>query len=197
MYGMSDQDTEGLADSILRSASITWVSVFHRPTSKATTVTHRLAKGIIQNRTLLTVIGSRHVDADVARDWLTVQEATRRNSGVVARAARLLKASVFDRYVVAALDRVTRHPALLAEVAKLVEMDKAELSSLIRDRLRRTETMDEFMRFAAVVKERVVCRPSVDGRTQLDALNEYCWRHVRQYLVLDDVEQDVGPTRKV
>ncbi|KAL1421558.1 hypothetical protein MTO96_022997 [Rhipicephalus appendiculatus] len=66
----------------------------------------------------------------------------------------------------------------------------------MRDRLRRTETLDGFMRFAAVVKQRVVCRPSDDGRTQLDALNEDCWRHVRQFLVLDDVKQGIASSPK-
>ncbi|KAL1417864.1 hypothetical protein MTO96_026502 [Rhipicephalus appendiculatus] len=96
---MCDRDTEDLADSILRSTNITWARVFHRPTLKAAVLTRRLANGIAKNRTLLTIIGSLQVDADVARDWLTVQEATRRNSGVVARAARLLKASDFGRWV--------------------------------------------------------------------------------------------------
>ncbi|KAH8031691.1 hypothetical protein HPB51_020027 [Rhipicephalus microplus] len=83
------------------------------------------------------------------------------------------------------------HRELLPLVAELVKIDKAQLAGLIRDRLRRTQTLDEFMRFAAVVKERVVCQPSDDGCTRLDALNEDCWRHVRQFLVLDDVKQDV------
>ncbi|KAL1417863.1 hypothetical protein MTO96_026501 [Rhipicephalus appendiculatus] len=72
-------------------------------------------------------------------------------------------------------------------------MKKAKLSGLMRDRLKRTQTLDGFIRFAAVVKETVVCRTPDDGRTQLDALNEDCWRHVRQYLVLDDVKQGMLP----
>ncbi|KAH7976143.1 hypothetical protein HPB52_009330 [Rhipicephalus sanguineus] len=156
-----------------------------------------LGLDVEQNHTLLTVMCSGHLDADVAGHWHTVQETTRRNSSVVARAALLLKASPLDRYVSGALQRVMRHPALLTEVAELVKMDKAELVNLIRDRLRGLETLDGFMKLAGVVKERVVCHASDDGCTQLDALNEDCWRHVRQYLFIDDVKEGIAQTEKL
>ncbi|KAL1417865.1 hypothetical protein MTO96_026503 [Rhipicephalus appendiculatus] len=92
------------------------------------------------------------------------------------------------RYVSGALQRVMPHPALLTEVAELVKMEKAELVNLIRDRLQGLETLDGFMKFAGVVKNRVVCHPSDGGFAELDALNEDCWRHVRQYLFIDDVK---------
>ncbi|KAL1470266.1 hypothetical protein MTO96_024435 [Rhipicephalus appendiculatus] len=83
-----------------------------------------------------------------------------------------------------------RYPALLEEVTRTAKFDQAELAVLVRDRLMGIQSMDGFMRFVGVVKERVVCHPSDDGRMQIDDLNEDCWRHVLWYLVTDDVKCD-------
>ncbi|KAL1421557.1 hypothetical protein MTO96_022996 [Rhipicephalus appendiculatus] len=192
LYRTSVQEMEELADSVGRSSSIRWVSIEPQPTTDASAFVRRFAKDIEQNHILLTLICQGHIRAVVAGHWHTVQETTRRNSGVVARAARLLKASPLDRYVSGALQRIMPHPALLTEVAELVKMDESELVNLIRDRLRVLETLDGFMKLAGVVKERVVCHASGDGCVQLDALNEDCWRHVRRYLFIDDVKEGIG-----
>ncbi|KAK8786797.1 hypothetical protein V5799_023429 [Amblyomma americanum] len=47
--------------------------------------------------------------------------------------------------------------------------------------------MDAFMRFTGVVRERVVCHPRGDGLMQLDQLDEDCWKHVRRYLMVEDI----------
>ncbi|KAH7986076.1 hypothetical protein HPB52_025225 [Rhipicephalus sanguineus] len=152
------------------------------------------AKDIDRNHTLLTADCSDHLDADAARDYLAVQDTTSRNSGVVTRAARFLKASHLDRYVNGALERVLSYPALLTEVAEVfLNINQSELVSLARDRLKGTKSLDGFMRFAGVVKEGVLCHPSDDGRMQLDDLNEDCWMHVRRYLFIDDVKEGIGP----
>ncbi|KAH7976141.1 hypothetical protein HPB52_009328 [Rhipicephalus sanguineus] len=194
LYSMSDEEKAELADSVRRSTSIRLVSIDPQPTTDASAFVRRFAKDIEHNHILLTVMCDGHIHADVAGHWHTVQDTTRRNSGVVARAARLLKASLLDRYVTAALQRVMLHPALLTEVADLVKMEKAELVKLIRDRLQELETLNGFMKVAGVVKERVVCIASDDGCTQLDALNEDCWRHVLQFLFVDDVKEEIGPS---
>ncbi|KAL1486304.1 hypothetical protein MTO96_031439 [Rhipicephalus appendiculatus] len=80
--------------------------------------------------------------------------------------------------------------ALLDEVARSAKLDQAELAVLVRDRLMGIQSMDGFMRFVGVVKERVICHPAHDGRMRLDDLNEDCWSHVRRYLVTDDVKYD-------
>ncbi|KAL3243479.1 hypothetical protein MRX96_020542 [Rhipicephalus microplus] len=59
----------------------------------------------------------------------------------------------------------------------------------VRHQLARIEGLEDFMRYAGVVKERVDFHPSQDGSAQLDVLNEDCWRLVRRYLMLDDVKE--------
>ncbi|KAH6922293.1 hypothetical protein HPB50_012188 [Hyalomma asiaticum] len=195
--GISDQEMEGLADSVRRSTSITSVIFGPRPKGDSSTFVRRLAVDIAKNYTLMNIYCSGHVCADAARDWFTVQETTWRNAGLVARAARLLKASISDRYVIEALERISLHPALLAEVAEKLEMDKAELIVLSRERLKVTESLNGFMRITGVVKERVVCNPPDDNCTQLDDLNQCCWMHVRRYLLIDDVKHEPGQARNV
>ncbi|KAH7944350.1 hypothetical protein HPB52_018585 [Rhipicephalus sanguineus] len=92
-----------------------------------------------------------------------------------------------DRPCAAALDRVYRHPALVAELSRVLSISEADAVVAVRQGFRSIEGMHEFMRLAGVVKVRVTCQPREDGRAQLDALNEYCWSHVRRYLQLDDV----------
>ncbi|KAL1476115.1 hypothetical protein MTO96_036760, partial [Rhipicephalus appendiculatus] len=87
----------------------------------------------------------------------------------------------------AGLDRVYRHPALLAELAEVLSIDEAEARERVREGFRSIEGLHDFMRLAGVVKERVKCLPSEDGSIQLDALNDDCWSHVRRYLQLDDI----------
>lgn len=187
------QDTEGLADAVRRSTTIRSVEYVNRPTDNATVFVRRLADSIVQDYILLTVCCRGHVDHDAAKDWFTVEDTARRNSNIVARAARLLKASPSDRYIIGALERISMYPALQAEVADLLQIDKAELVSLIHDRIAQTESLDGFMWVTGVVKEGVSCHRSDDGAMQLDGLNEYCWRHVRGYLFVDDIKGDIGP----
>ncbi|KAL1470068.1 hypothetical protein MTO96_024624 [Rhipicephalus appendiculatus] len=117
-------------------------------------------------------------------------ETTWRNSGLVPRAARIKQASQSDRYVTRAVDCVSRYPGLLDEVARSAKLEQAELAVLVRDRLMAIQSMDGFMRFVGVVKERVICHSADNDGMQLDDLNEDCWRHVRWYLVSDDVKYD-------
>ncbi|XP_049523642.1 uncharacterized protein LOC125945593 [Dermacentor silvarum] len=87
----------------------------------------------------------------------------------------------------AGLDRVSRHPALVAELAEVLSIDQVEAADMVQRRFRSIEGLHEFMRLAGVVKGRVTCLPREDGRMQLDDLNDDCWAHVRRYLELDDL----------
>ncbi|XP_065308369.1 uncharacterized protein [Dermacentor albipictus] len=189
---LTTRDMEGLADALKRSRSIRSVVLMNETAGGTTAFVRRLAKGIADNCTLLEVDCMAFIEADAAGDWLAVREAMLRNSGLVARAARIKKASDCDRYVTGALERVSRYPALLDEVAMEARIDKAELTVLVRDRLKRTESMDGFMRAAGVVRERVVCHPPPsDDRMQLDDLIDDCWRHLRRYLMIEDVKDSI------
>ncbi|KAL1486306.1 hypothetical protein MTO96_031441 [Rhipicephalus appendiculatus] len=190
MLGMSVQDAKNLADSVKRNASISGLIFSNMPNAHATVFFRRLSEFIEENYTLTMVGRSCGLEADAVSYWLAVQETTWRNFGLVARAARIKQASHFDRYVTGAVERVARYPAMMDEVARTAKLEQAELAVLVRDRLLPTKSMDGFMRYVGVVKERVICHPTDDGRMHLDDLNEDCWSHVRRYLMTDDVKWD-------
>ncbi|KAH7976083.1 hypothetical protein HPB52_008624 [Rhipicephalus sanguineus] len=185
---MGTRDAGDLADSVKRNTCIRRLYLDDMLKANATAFFRRLSKDIEENYRLTAVDYNGHIDEDAVSDWLAVKATTWRNCGLVARAARIKQASHFDRYVTRAVDRVSRYPALLDEVARSAKLDQAELAVLVRDRLRQIRSLDGFMRVAGVVKERVICHPTADGRTQLDDLNEDCWSHVRRYLATDDVK---------
>ncbi|KAL1421594.1 hypothetical protein MTO96_023028 [Rhipicephalus appendiculatus] len=174
--------------SLLRPFNAAVVSHHLRAHLQSSTDIH---KDIENNYRLTAVDYTGLIDEEAVSDWLAVKASTWRNCGLVARAAQIKQASHMDRYVTRAVDRVSRYPALLDEVARSAKLDQAELAVLVRDRLREIRSIDGFMRIAGVVKERVICHSTDDGRAQLDDLNENCWSHVLRYLSTDDVKYSV------
>ncbi|XP_077549384.1 uncharacterized protein LOC144162640 isoform X2 [Haemaphysalis longicornis] len=153
-----------------------------------------LSTGIADNYNLLSVTLPAMDSWAMAKTlfWFKVLDTTRRNCGLLTAAAHFARGTRRDRYCALALDRMRDHPELVEEVARLEKVDEARAATMVCDGLRRMEGMDDFMRFAGVVKERVSCHPREDGRTQLDALNEDCWSAVRRYLKLYDIGDTTG-----
>ncbi|KAH7944224.1 hypothetical protein HPB52_017457 [Rhipicephalus sanguineus] len=119
--------------------------------------------------------------------WFDMYNTSWRNAGIVARAAHFVNRTRRDRRCALALKTVSRHPALMEELAEVLSVSDAKVASLIQARLSDMQGIHEFMRLAGVVKDRVTCRPRGDGRKQLHDLNEDCWRHVMRYVQLEDV----------
>ncbi|KAH7944016.1 hypothetical protein HPB52_014304 [Rhipicephalus sanguineus] len=89
----------------------------------------------------------------------------------------------------AALERVSRHPALVTDLAEVLRISKTEAANAVRQRFEKMQGLHDFMRLAGVVRHRACCEE--DGSTQLDAFDIQCWHHVRRYLRLDDVACDL------
>lgn len=193
------EDVIFLADAVIQGAAIRKICLLYWPASPLRCFIGRLRAGIFKNRTLCSAtIGDFHERnyEEWADDWFAVCDTARRNSGFVARAAQFLNHARCDRLCAAGLDRVSRHPALLAELAEVLSIDKVEAARVVRQKWRCIEGLHDFMRLAGVVKEQVTCLPRQDGRTQLDGLNQDCWAHVRRYLELDDVAYGTAPHRR-
>ncbi|KAL1446611.1 hypothetical protein MTO96_044529 [Rhipicephalus appendiculatus] len=92
-----------------------------------------------------------------------------------------------------ALERICKlHTELMEDLAELVEISADEIGGIARRHLRRTASLDDYMRITGVVKERVMCHSSDDGHMQLGDLNEDCWEMIRRHLMLDDVTEAVA-----
>ncbi|KAH8031469.1 hypothetical protein HPB51_017241 [Rhipicephalus microplus] len=190
IYPMCNQAVQGLAESVKQNTHIRRIYLQYMPASNEIAFLRCLSRDV-ENNYRLTEVDCSYLLDDCFSDYLAVKATTWRNSGLVARAAQIKQASHLDRYVSRAVDRVSRYPALLDEVARSAKLDQAELAVLVRDCLSQVRSLHGFMRVAGVVKERVICHPTDDGRTQLDDLNEDCWSHVRRYLATDDIEYGV------
>ncbi|XP_072140158.1 uncharacterized protein [Dermacentor andersoni] len=144
---------------------------------------------ISDNYTLVRMTISGILDRNAARDYFNIRDTTRRNCGLVTRAARFARGRTLDRNCARALERVWRHAGLLEELAEQLSLSVGEASNMVRCGLRSMEGLHDFMRLARVVRDCVVCNPRQGGGPQLDTLNEDCWRLVRRYLTLDDVRE--------
>lgn len=128
----------------------------------------------------------------IEKEWFAVSTLARRNFGLVTQAAQCVTGAACDRRRLQAMERVSHYPTLMEEVAELASISETEAVAKIQAQLRSFESLHDYMRATGVVKEKVICHPRGDGRTQLDNLNVYCWSRVRHYLLLEDVKQDVA-----
>ncbi|KAL1450318.1 hypothetical protein MTO96_043942 [Rhipicephalus appendiculatus] len=119
--------------------------------------------------------------------WFSWYNTAWRNSGIVARAADYVKLTRCDGRCAGALETVSRHPALMEELAEVLSVSDAVAAYMVTTRLSHIQDMHAFMRVAGVVQDRVTCHPHENGLKQLQDLNEYCWNHLRRYLRLDDI----------
>ncbi|KAK8788440.1 hypothetical protein V5799_021784 [Amblyomma americanum] len=123
---------------------------------------------------------------EAEEEYRAVKQVTIRNSGLVIRAAQFVMGDE-SSYCARALEFVSGHPRLEEMLQHRSAASCDEVKEMIRGALCRIAGMNEFMRAAGVIKERVECFVGRDRETQLDELNEYCWMHVRIYLKVADV----------
>lgn len=191
---MDQHDIRLLADAVKNSRKIQKVQFGTVTLNESSVLVRQLSVGIADNYTLLNLTLDGPVAHDAVRDFFTVCDTARRNSGLVTRAALFVSGARQESFCARALEHVSDHPVLLEELCERGSLSKPAATSMIRSRLKSIEGIHEFMRLAGVVNKQVTCHKSHDGRTQLENLNEYCWKHVRQYLKIDDVQNSSSPS---
>ncbi|KAL1483067.1 hypothetical protein MTO96_002137 [Rhipicephalus appendiculatus] len=128
--------------------------------------------------------------ADAARTFFTIWDATRRNCGLLERASAFNQNTPLDWYTANALEKVSRNPALVRELAEKEGIAACQVARTVRSRLSSVGGLHEFMRLTGVVQQRVTCAPPVDDcGTQLEDLGNDCWRLLRRYLSFGDVKR--------
>ncbi|KAK8762716.1 hypothetical protein V5799_026013 [Amblyomma americanum] len=182
------EDIEKLANVIRCSDNITMLGVTVEERMSDLFPKH-LSRGIASNYTLLSVQFLDHSDPNA----FAVTDTTRRNCGLVARASQFRMGARLERTTVCAMERVFRHRALLKEFAQVECISVEKAAAELRVALCAFDDMRSFMVMAGVVRVSVVCHAREDMQTQLDDLNEPCWRVLRRYLFLDHVVTKVPP----
>ncbi|KAH6943309.1 hypothetical protein HPB50_019421 [Hyalomma asiaticum] len=189
-----------LVRTVALSKTITRVSLFlNIRNGQATDFISLLASAIIDSFCVLEVLlyGAK-VDAEAVCSLFAVRETTRRNCGLVVRAVDMIdRTTPLDWYTAVTLEKVSRHPALVREVAKKKDIAVEDVTRILRTRLESVQGLHGFMRITGVVKNYVTCAPPVHGSsTQLEHLNSDCWRLLRRYLSIDDVKPSPSASRE-
>ncbi|KAL1483068.1 hypothetical protein MTO96_002138 [Rhipicephalus appendiculatus] len=131
----------------------------------ATEFVSLLSKTIGDNYALLEVdLHGAKVGVDAKWCLFAIREATRRNCGLVERAAAFDQTGPLDRYTASAFETVARSPALLRELAQKTGVAAAEVAERLQSRLEGA------------------------AECKLHDLSDECWRLVRSYLSFDDVK---------
>lgn len=184
------EELEYFADVVKSSKFITAIELSTEPSADVSIFLRRLSENISDNYTLLRA--DLHCELEPSASFFSVMDTLRRNSDMVTRAALFAKEPRCDGYHAAAFEQVSRYPALLREVAELASLSEEEVATRARALRGGAGDLHGYMRFAGVVKDRVVCHSRLDARMQLDELNYDSWSHVRAFLKLDDVTEPVA-----
>lgn len=114
-----------------------------------------------------------------------IGEALRRNLSVLYKAAHFVMMPSKDKDTVQAFERHAQSENLLQHLVHLTKKEEQEVKELIRA-AKGYIAVNYFM-IVGVVKENVECHPVSPYRTQIDQLNEECWRRVLLYLKVCDI----------
>lgn len=186
-HRFSNENAERFADVVNASRTITTLYFNALQPCETSAFLRRLSEAVQDNYTLLNINFRGVVTSDSTRNWITAVDTARRNSGLVALAARFVAGGRRDRYCAQALELMYSHPALLKEIMKLSSVTKTEASAMVRKSLSDIASMLAFMKMAGIVQFRLECHPREGGRMQLDDLNDDCLRLLRSYLKISDV----------
>ncbi|XP_072144073.1 uncharacterized protein [Dermacentor andersoni] len=128
--------------------------------------------------------------------WMRIKNITRRNYGLVQRAAAFVMGSSLKRAAVA-YELVSWHPQLSEVVQCMGFLSESEAKARMeRSPLR---LRDEFWQLSGIVKEQLICNAPPTGANgkkvrQLDKLGAHMLDYLRSYLkvgdILDDEEED-------
>lgn len=180
----NDTETRMLADLVQSSRVIYHLTFYPDNYESAASLIQNLSKNISSNYTLLGMQLSQR--QELGQDWFTIVDVTRRNSSLVTRAANFVM-GMRHKYCAEAVELVHFNPGLVSLVQEHASIDENEAVSRIKSSLKSFHDMDDFMRVAGVVRDRVTCHKRDDGQKQLVDLNQYCWLHIRQYLKVGDI----------
>lgn len=184
---LSEEDCLSLSKAILRSRTLHQLSLSMGPDTSTYNgrLLRCLAPRATENYSLLHVSVEANDESD--EDSKILAEVTRRNSSLVTRAACFVMGNRTN-YCARTVELVAEHPKLVELVQKKASVRETQAKEMTRRALTSIASLNEFMKAASVVKDRVECIAQQGTRMQIDDLNEYCWRNIRKYIKVADVQ---------
>ncbi|KAH9379737.1 hypothetical protein HPB48_019881 [Haemaphysalis longicornis] len=193
---LHSQDTEHLGSVLKLSRNHSRVEIQLTRVADTDVFAKSMSSGIADNHVLLSICLETHFfsyvsDPHTRKEWFLVLDTARRNSSIVLRAAQFVTGLRSDRGGAEAVEDVFLYPELLEGLAEELSLPTIEAAALVRRGLQCLQSLDDFMRLAGVVKERVVCHRRDDGCLQLTDLGPDCWAVIRRYLLLCDIVDSI------
>ncbi|KAH6943486.1 hypothetical protein HPB50_021854 [Hyalomma asiaticum] len=190
---MNAEDLELLADVVASSKRISTFHFTPQRTTSASTFLQAFSLRAFENFTLLNLVLHWGVNSDMVKAWFAISDATRRNTGLVARAAEFVCGARNERWCAQALEQIAWHPYLVEKIGEILFVSEERAALMVREAVDTLGDLHNFMRLTGVVRQRVTCSANEGARVYLDTLGDQCWRRVRRYLTFDDVREPPFP----
>ncbi|KAH7977497.1 hypothetical protein HPB49_001992 [Dermacentor silvarum] len=175
----ADEQTMGAFSSMLQHNSLTNVSVclYVRRRSR---FMEAIAQGLSRNK-LVVEFWSWSNGYEYAP--FAILEAVRRNKCALNCAMEFVLQIREDRHSAECFDRFSARSCLLTHLTEVTGVSEVEARLEVVSAKHRLQ--EKYLVLAGVVRHSLVCRPA--EVTQIDALNEDCWRAIARYLRISDV----------
>ncbi|KAH7943444.1 hypothetical protein HPB52_008479 [Rhipicephalus sanguineus] len=179
-----EAETQMLVNTLRSSQTLCDMTFYPGHDSSTALLVKNLSPNFAKNFTILHMRVTWNVD--VYADCFAMARVASRNSSLVTRAAHFVMGGR-RKYCAAAIELVHFTPGLVARVQELASVDEDEAVLRIKKSRNRFSELDDFMRMAGVVKDRVTCHRRDDGQMQLVDLNRDCWLYLRRFLKVGDI----------
>ncbi|KAL1440951.1 hypothetical protein MTO96_008997 [Rhipicephalus appendiculatus] len=142
-----------------------------------------ISRGLVENNTVTSFV-SKSLPRN--RATLRIREAIGRNVGLLNRAAKFVMQTTLTKRSAQAFETLRVAPSFVLQLSEVTGKSEQEAQAAI-------EAADRYIRshylyLTGVVKFSVKCHPST--QTQVDALNDYCWEAIAQFLTVSDVHDE-------
>ncbi|KAL1475670.1 hypothetical protein MTO96_037118 [Rhipicephalus appendiculatus] len=115
-----------------------------------------------------------------------IQEAIGRNLGLLNLAVKFVMGTSLTKRSAQAFEALRIAPSLLSQVSEVT--GKSEQEALAAIQAAEWYIRSHYLYLTGVVKLSLECHPS--AQTQADALDEYCWQAIAQFLMVSDVRDE-------
>ncbi|KAL3198030.1 hypothetical protein MRX96_044544 [Rhipicephalus microplus] len=142
-----------------------------------------ISRGLVQNKTV-TSLDSYRLSRN--RASLRIREVIARNLGFLHLAVKFVMRTNLTKRAAQAFEAVRSAPSLVSQLSQVT--GKTEQEALTAIAAANRYIRSHYLYITGVVQFSVKCHPS--GQTQVDALSEYCWQAIAQFLTVSDVRDE-------
>ncbi|KAH7931576.1 uncharacterized protein LOC119378472 isoform X1 [Rhipicephalus sanguineus] len=143
-----------------------------------------ISRGLVENNVVTSFVT---MSLPRNRAAFRIREAIGRNIGLLNRAAKFVMRTTLTKRSAQAFDTLRVAPSFMSQLSEVTGKSEQETLAAV-------EAADRYIRshylyLTGVVKFSVKCYPST--QTQVDALNDYCWQAIAQFLKVSDVRDEL------